>query len=101
MICYPLVRAKGNTKLLFPRCTMNNEAYVQNHYDLYLTAEGYRKFRLHAKQPHCIDDYLSYDIKCPHCGELLVPIGAPLNYYDLGLYFCRACLLRFGGNRND
>ena len=91
MATYPLESLNGNTKLLCPKNTLNTEAYIQEHYDLYLTAEPDRKFRFHSVYPLGMDEYLSYDIRCPHCGELLVPVGGPLNYFDLGLYACRCC----------
>ena len=91
MTCYPLESFKTNTKLLFPKNTLSTEEYIQNHYDLYLTAETGQKFRLHSVHPLGMDEYLSYDIRCPHRGELLAPVGGPLNYFDLGLYACRNC----------
>lgn len=91
MATYPLRSFKGNTKLLHPMNVLCSEEYLQSHYDLYLTAEPDRKFRLHSVHPLSMDEYLSYDIRCPHCGELLAPVGGPLNYFDLGLYACRNC----------
>ena len=48
-------------------------------------------YRLHAKQPHGIEDALAYDVKCPCCGRTLKQIGRMLDCYDLGLYRCQVC----------
>ena len=91
MTCYPLINLNGNGKLKMPTRTMNNEEHVHRFHDLYLTAELGRKYRLHATHAHTMDDYLSYDIMCPSCAQLLTPAGAPIDHYNLGLYACNHC----------
>lgn len=94
MSVYPLNPVKGNSKLQTPSRTLNTEEYVSRFSKLYLTAELGLKYRLHATHAHTQDDYLSYEIKCPDCGKLMSPVGAPIDCFELGLYACKHC-----GNR--
>ena len=91
MKCYPLINGNSSGKLKTPTHTWNSEEYVREHNDLYLTSEPGRKFRLHATHAHSVNDYLAYDIKCPHCSNLLTHVGRPIDYNDLGLYACKFC----------
>ena len=36
-------------------------------------------------------DTMEYDIKCPHCGDVLRLCGNPLDLHEHGLYRCRRC----------
>ena len=70
-------------------------------FSLYLTEvfhrdeEGivHKYYRLHARDPHSIEDALAYDIKCPECSGLntLKQIGRFLNWNKLGVYKCPYC----------
>lgn len=91
MNCYPLRNTESTGKIKKPMQTLNNEEFVRERYDFYLTDELNHCYRLHAKQPHRMNDYLAYDIHCPKCGGMLTPAGAPIDYNELGLYTCKNC----------
>lgn len=99
MTCYPLTKTESTGKIMMPLQTMNSEEFIRDRYDLYLTDELIyndngklkRRYRLHSKEPHRMEDYLAYDILCPKCRKVLKPIGRPIDYNDLGLYACPFC----------
>ena len=84
-----------------PMTVYKTEEYAQRMCNLYLSDEIHRDdegklhkyYRLHAKEPHSIEDALAYDILCPECANRgkLKQIGRVLNYNDLGLYRCPFC----------
>ena len=97
---YPIVKNK-KTNTLHPSNSNYSDEYAQKMCDLYLSDEVHtgndgklhRYYRLHAKLPHSIEDALTYDIKCPGCGQrgTLKQVGRVQNCYDLGLYRCPIC----------
>ena len=99
MACYPLSKTERTGKTMMPLHTFSIEEFIRDRYDLYLTDEliyneaGKLKhyYRLHSKNPHCMEDYLEYDIMCPKCSKLLKSIGRPVDYNQLGLYKCPIC----------
>lgn len=96
---YPLRANKVNWRILHPMDTCFTEEYIADHYDLYLSTEHlcdesdhpHRRFRLHAKYPHNIEQALAYDIKCPACGNNLRQVGRCRDSHTLGLYKCPVC----------
>ena len=98
---YPLVRLNKKSALLKPTHSSYSDEYASRMCDLYLSDEIHKDengkmhkyFRLHARQPHSIEDALVYDIKCPECNRHnnLKMVGRILNYNDLGLYICPQC----------
>ena len=99
MTCYPLTKTERTSKTMKPLQTMNSEAFIRDRYDLYLTDELLyndggklkRHYRLHAIEPHRMEDYLAYDILCPKCSRVLKPVGRPIDHNGLGLYTCPFC----------
>gem|GEM_PF-2839694 len=77
MTCYPLTKTERTGKIMKPLQTMNSEEFIRDRYDLYLTDELIynddgkfkRRYRLHSKQAHRMEDYLAYDILCPKCSH--------------------------------
>ena len=98
---YPLFANKKLKTILHPTHSSYSDEYAQRMCSLYLSDEIHKDedghlhkyFRLHAMQPHSIEDALAYDIQCPDCGRTnnLKQIGRVLNYHDLGLYRCPIC----------
>ena len=95
---YPLIRNR-KTNILQPTHSSYSDEYARKMCELYLSDEihsgqdghMHKFYRLHAKQPHGIEDALAYDVKCPCCGRTLKQIGRMLDCYDLGLYRCQDC----------
>ena len=97
---YPIIANKKNN-ILRTHHSSYSEEYAQRMCNLYLSDEIHRDdegklhkyYRLHAKEPHSIEDALAYDILCPECANRgkLKQIGRVLNYNDLGLYRCPFC----------
>ncbi len=49
-------------------------------------------YRLHAYEPHTIEDALKYDIYCPQCKtHIMKQIGRCRSSHVLGLYKCPVC----------
>ena len=96
---YPLKANKVNWRILHPLNVLSTEEHIAEHNDLYLSTEfsndesGYphKRFRLHAKYPHNIEQALAYDIKCPSCGNYLKQVGRCRDSHTLGLYKCPVC----------
>jgi len=96
---YPLTKMNKEGTLLHSNDSFYSDEYAQKMCSLYLSDELYkdkenhikRYYRLHAREPHSIEDALVYDITCPKCGKHLKQVGKMLSYYDLGLYECPAC----------
>lgn len=93
---YPLRKENETGTLLRPSYALNTEEHVARFNDLYLTTEirktenGLQKcYRLHAREPHRMRDYLAYDIQCPDCQQLMKPVDGPVDYHTLGLYACK------------
>ena len=98
---YHLHRFNKGSNILHPSNVFCTEEYAEGKFSLYLTEvfhrdeEGtvHKYYRLHARDPHSIEDALAYDIKCPECGDqnTLKQIGRVLNWNKLGLYKCPCC----------
>lgn len=91
MTVYPLRSVTADGKVKTPTHTLNNEEYISQHYDFWLTDEFDDHYRLHSRIRHSWDDAMSYDLKCPKCGNILTACGAPRNHNDLCLYVCKQC----------
>lgn len=96
---YPLIKMNQEGTLFHPQHSSCSDEYCERMCNLYLSdqvdmddkGKPHKHYRLHAKQPHRMEDYLAYDIMCPKCSKLLKPIGRPINYNELGLYTCPYC----------
>ena len=98
---YPLIAKNKEGTLLHPQHTYYSDEYAESMCDLFLRdcvvkdeqGKLHKYYRLHAKEPHSIEDALAYDILCPECANRgkLKQIGRVLNYNDLGLYRCPFC----------
>ena len=101
MANYPLKATNKEGTLLLPNNSSFSDEYAEKTCDLFLRSsvkkDGQGKlhkyYRLHAKEPHSIENALAYDILCPECANRgkLKQIGRVLNYNDLGLYRCPFC----------
>lgn len=89
MAVYPIrsTGKSGNTK--YPMLTWNTEEFIRKGFDFYLTDETGHRYRLHAKEAHFTDDFLTYDVLCPRCYSAMRCIGGPKTLHELGLYECR------------
>lgn len=102
---YPIHENK-KAHILHTHTSSYSDEYARRMCDLYLSDEIHKDeegvlhkyFRLHAKEPHTIEDALVYDILCPDCGNrtTLKQIGRVLNHNDLGLYRCPCCDTKYG-----
>ncbi|MBP3222793.1 MAG: hypothetical protein J6M18_02570 [Actinomycetaceae bacterium] len=97
---YILQKSSYDWRRLTPLHRYLTEEYLDEHCDLYLTSEYIRDdsgamrryYRLHAREPHNIEQALAYDISCPKCrSNTLKQVGRSKNYYTLGLYECPKC----------
>ena len=96
---YPLNAYKKGGKYLLPQSVMNTDEFVREHNDLclqeYLIDEGYsnykHRYRFYSRKPMRFSDTLEYDIKCPHCNNVLRLCDAPVDFNYHGLYKCRFC----------
>ena len=91
---YPLHSNSNNSAVKIPTHTWNTEEFVREHNNLYIREEQKHHYRLCARNPHRMDDFLPYDIQCPHCGDTMKIIGGPKSYNELGLYVCKRCKKR-------
>ncbi len=64
---------------------------VNDHHDLYLEEFIPNRYRLHARQPHSMTDYLRYTIHCPYCGAVMDSIAPHLDRHTLAVYTCKNC----------
>ena len=89
MAVYPIrnTGTSGNTK--YSMRTWNTEEFISKIFDFYLTDEAGHRYRLHAKNAHFTDDFLTYDILCPKCNRVMRCIGGPKTLHELGLYECK------------
>ena len=102
---YPIIQNQRNPGILTPTHASYSDEYAQRMCDLYLSDEvrldenhkPHKYYRLHAKAAHNEEMALSYDIKCPRCGNYMKQVGRTLNFNDLGLYICKSCYKREGG----
>jgi len=58
---------------------------------LYLEEFVPRRYRLYAKKPTSMKDYLGYKIHCPYCGNVMDSIAPHTNQYTLAIYACKKC----------
>jgi len=96
---YPLTKRNKEGTLLHANNSFYSDEYAQTICNLYLSDELYKGtenhikkyYRLHAKEPHSIENALAYDITCPKCGKHLKQVGRVLDCNNLGLYECPTC----------
>ena len=89
MAVYPIKSTGKAGNIKQPMHTGNTEEFISQRYDFYLTDEHGSRFRLHAKEAHFMDDFLPYNVRCPHCGSEMKCVGGPITLHELGLYECR------------
>ncbi|NLA86536.1 MAG: hypothetical protein GX847_04480 [Clostridiales bacterium] len=58
---------------------------------LYLEEFVPHRYRLHAKKPTSMKDYLGYKIHCPYCGAVMDAVAPHIDQYKLAVYVCKKC----------
>ena len=99
MANYPLNRMSQNTNDYTPQTSFYSDECAERMCTLFLRDKifdtGYGKtrhyYRLHAEQPHNIEQSLAYNIRCPKCSGWLKVVGRCLDSHTLGLYECPNC----------
>ena len=71
-----------NGKTLYPTATLNTIEAIKHthswslssHYKTFDDGKTYTCYRLHSDTPRTYSDFMSYDVICPKCGNLLLAL---------------------------
>jgi len=91
MACYPLIDVDSKGLHKRPLFTANTEQVIRGSNDFYLSEESCNHYRLHAKRPHRMIDYMAYSIACPKCGKAMNAVASHEDMHRLAVYSCSRC----------
>ena len=88
---YPLISVDAAGIHKQPMFMATIDQIVQNKTRFCLAEETRGHYRLHARDPHTLRDYLPYIVHCPKCGKAMRIDDGHIDERILARYTCPSC----------